>query len=76
MHQGDIIKDADPQLMQVLASGVFEEIFVLRAEYVGLSEYRGLHHDDVIQIAHRRYNERVQNYDFGGMLEELNIVED
>ena len=54
MHQGDVVGNRGTHLAQVFAGGVFKEIFVLRTEYVGFADDRGLHDDDVDHVSDGR----------------------
>ena len=50
MNQRDVVENGSSQLAQIFPGGVFEEITVLRAQYVRLTDDGRLHNDNVVHI--------------------------
>jgi len=75
MHQRDIVEYGDSELVQVPSGRFVEEVVILGAKYVSLPDYRSLHHHDVVHISDRRCHKRVQVHNFGGLAEEIDVIE-
>jgi len=75
MNQRDVVENGNSQLAQIFPGGVLEEITVLRAQYVGLTDDGRLHNDNVVHITDGRSDERIQFHKFRGLVEEIDVVE-
>jgi hypothetical protein len=75
MNQRDVVENGNSQLTQIFPGGVLEEITVLRAQYVCLTDDGRLHNDNVVHITDGRSNERIQFDKFRGLVEEIDVVE-
>jgi hypothetical protein len=66
MNQRDVVENGNSQLAQVFPGEVLEEITVLRAQYVCLTDDGRLHNDNVVHIADGRTDERIQFHELRG----------
>jgi hypothetical protein len=67
MNQRDVVENGNSQLTQIFPGGALEEITVLRAQYVCLTDDGRLHNDNVVHITDGRSDERIQFHKFRGL---------